>query len=150
GRPARRARRGPPRRQCPAPATGPQGAERGRRGRAGHHRFGNRPGGRGAPHPPLPPPHLHAAVLAQAAQPPTARGEASGASRESLLADLVNLQARNDRMAQTITVLERRLSEALGEAAWKVSGLGAPLDMEALHQRIRDLEQDNITLRERL
>jgi hypothetical protein len=64
-----------------------------------------------------------------------------GVSRESLIADLVNLQARNERMAQTRAALEQRLSEAFGEAIWKASGLGAPLDMEALHQRIRDLEQ---------
>lgn len=71
-------------------------------------------------------------------------------SRESLLADLVNLQARRDRMAQTVTALERRLSEALGDAAWKASGLGAPLDIETLESRIRELEQANITLREQL
>lgn len=95
-------------------------------------------------------PDLHAAVLAQAAQPPVTAAGTPGVSRESLLADLVNLQARNERMAQTIAALERRLSDALGEATWKASGLGAPIDMEALHQRIREPEQDNATLREQL
>ena len=37
--------------------------------------------------------------------------------------------------------LEKRLSEALGEHAWRQSGLGAPADIDALHQQITHLEQ---------
>ena len=63
-------------------------------------------------------PDLHAAVLAQAAAPTNSTGDA-GPSRASLLADLVNLQQRNTRLATTITALERRLSQELGDTAWR-------------------------------
>lgn len=91
-------------------------------------------------------PDLHAAVLAQAAAPTNSTGDA-GPSRASLLADLVNLQQRNTRLATTITALERRLSQELGEAAWRESGLGAPLDVDALQRRITELEQTIVELR---
>ena len=39
-----------------------------------------------------------------------------------------------------------RLSEALGEHAWRESGLGAPADIDALHQQITHLEQQVIDL----
>lgn len=90
---------------------------------------------------------LHATILAEAAKlPPTPTGHPS-VSRESLLADLANLQARNTRMAHTISALERRLSETLGEAVWRTSGLGAPTDVETLQRRIIELEQINMELR---
>lgn len=95
-------------------------------------------------------PDLHAAVLAQAAGPPASATSTPTVSHQSLLADLANLQARNTRYAQTITTLERRLSEALGEATWKASGLGAPDDAETLRRRISELEQDTLTLRGQL
>ncbi|MEU3023552.1 hypothetical protein ABZ644_12755 [Nocardiopsis alba] len=93
---------------------------------------------------------LHAAVLAQAAKPPMTPSGGPAVSRNSLLADLANLQGRNARMAQTISALERRLSETLGEAAWRESGLGAPLDNDALQRRITKLEQENVSLRQQL
>ena len=43
--------------------------------------------------------------------------------------------------------LEKRLSEALGEQAWRESGLGAPADTDALSQQITHLEQQAIDLR---
>jgi hypothetical protein len=43
--------------------------------------------------------------------------------------------------------LEKRLSEALGEHAWRESGLGTPTDIDALHQQITHLEQQAIDLR---
>lgn len=95
-------------------------------------------------------PDLHAAVLAQAAKPPKTTNGSPAVSRQSLLADLINLQSRNARMAQTITTLERRLTETLGEAAWRESGLGAPLDNETLQRRITELEQENVALRQQL
>jgi len=95
-------------------------------------------------------PDLHAAVLAQAAHPPAPTSGNPAVSRESLLADLANLQARSARQDQTITALEHRLSEALGEAAWKTSGLGAPDDVETLRRRIVELEQETHTLRGQL
>ncbi|MER7750267.1 helix-turn-helix domain-containing protein [Streptomyces bacillaris] len=78
---------------------------------------------------------LHAAVIARASQPPTGTTIGTQVSRESLLADVANLTARNVRLAAHITRLERRLSEALGQAAWEASGLGAPADIETLTRR---------------
>ena len=43
--------------------------------------------------------------------------------------------------------LEKRLSEALGEHAWRESGLGNPPDIDALHQQITHLEQQAADLR---
>jgi hypothetical protein len=43
--------------------------------------------------------------------------------------------------------LEKRLSEALGEQAWRQSGLGAPDDIDALKQRTVTLEPQVVDLR---
>lgn len=86
---------------------------------------------------------LHA-VQAQPSQDPT-RGPA--ATRASLQADLLAAHERATRLATHIQRLERRLSEALGEHAWRESGLGAPSDLDELHQRITQLEQQAIDLR---
>ena len=43
--------------------------------------------------------------------------------------------------------LEKRLSEALGEQAWRESGLGVPADIDALSQQVTHLEQQAIDLR---
>ncbi|MFD5319418.1 hypothetical protein [Streptomyces sp. NPDC127098] len=42
-----------------------------------------------------------------------------------MLTNLTNLTERNTRLARHITQLERRPSEALGQDAWRASGLGA-------------------------
>nr|WTB35322.1 hypothetical protein OG781_42940 [Streptomyces sp. NBC_00830] len=39
-----------------------------------------------------------------------------------------------------------RLSEALGEQAWRKSGLGASLDIDELQRKITRLEQQNVDL----
>jgi hypothetical protein len=44
----------------------------------------------------------------------------------------------------------KRLSEALGEHTWRESGLGAPADIDTLHQRIGQLEQRNLDLQHQL
>ncbi|MFF1297998.1 MULTISPECIES: hypothetical protein [unclassified Streptomyces] len=90
---------------------------------------------------------LHAAVLARAAEPPTRAAAAPQVSRQSLLADVANLTARNSRLSAHITRLERRLSEALGQAVWEASGLGAPADVETLTRRVTELEQQVLDLR---
>jgi hypothetical protein len=84
------------------------------------------------------------------AQPRNAIGVGPMVSRASLQADLLNAQARAARMAARTQQLERRLSEALGEQAWRQSGLGAPDDIDALKQRIVALEQQVVDLRLRL
>lgn len=89
---------------------------------------------------------LHAAQ-ARSPQDPT-RGPT--ASRASLHADLLAAHERGARLAARIAQLERRLSEALGEQVWRQSGLGAPQDLDELHQRIAHHEQQAVDLRLRL
>ena len=50
-------------------------------------------------------------------------------------------------MTARIQQLETRLSELLGEQAWRESGLGAPTDIDQLQQRIVTLEQQTVELR---
>jgi transposase-like protein len=86
-------------------------------------------------------------VHAMEAQPRNAPGVGPAVSRTSLHADLLNAQARAARMAARVQQLEKRLSEALGEQAWRESGLGAPDDIDTLKQRIVALEQQIVDLR---
>jgi AcrR family transcriptional regulator len=60
---------------------------------------------------------LHAAVLARAAEPSPGAMAGIQVSRQSLLADVANLTARNSRLSAHIARFERRLSQALGQAA---------------------------------
>ena len=94
--------------------------------------------------------YRHRDLLAQLhaleAQPPNAPGVGPGVSRASLQADLANAQERCGRMVQRVQQLEKRLSELLGEQAWRQSGLGAPDDVEQLKARITTLEQHNVDL----
>lgn len=43
--------------------------------------------------------------------------------------------------------LEQRLSELLGEHTWQQSGLGAPIDIDALNHKITQLQQQTADLR---
>ncbi|MGX1566097.1 DUF6262 family protein, partial [Streptomyces sp. NPDC055509] len=80
---------------------------------------------------------IHAAAAA-----PLQEGRIAAVSRASLQADLANALERNKRLATRVRQLEKRLSQALGEAAWAESGLGAPADTDQLQQRITMLEQN--------
>ncbi|MFF4395225.1 DUF6262 family protein [Streptomyces sp. NPDC001480] len=71
-------------------------------------------------------------------------------SLASLQADLANAQARNTRLVEQTRRLERRLSEYMGEQAWRESGLGAPVDHEELRRQVTRLEQQNTELAARL
>jgi len=73
-----------------------------------------------------------------------------GVTRASLQADLLAAHERAARLDARIRQLEQRLSETLGEKTWRESGLGAPADIDALHQRISQLEQHNLDLRQQL
>jgi uncharacterized protein YceH (UPF0502 family) len=90
--------------------------------------------------------HTHAAD-AQPRQPP---GIGPTVSRASLQADLLAAQHRCTRLATRIQQLETRLSELLGERAWRESGLGTPDDIDQLRQRITALDQQVIDLRQHL
>jgi hypothetical protein len=95
-------------------------------------------------------PYRHQDLLTQihAAQatPPAVAGKGPLVSRESLQADLANTQHRLTRQAAHIKQLERKLSELLGEQAWKESGLGAPTDVDELQRRITVLVQQTVEL----
>ncbi len=79
-------------------------------------------------------------IHAAAAQPPAAVGGGPAVSRASL-------QHRCARMATRAHQLEARLTELLGEHAWRESGLGAPDDIDQLKQQTAALEQHVIDLR---
>jgi Family of unknown function (DUF6262) len=80
---------------------------------------------------------------------PPAAGQSTGpaVTRASLQADLAAAHERAIRLTARIRQLEHRLSEALGEQAWRESGLGTPADIGALNQKITHLEQQAIDLR---
>jgi chromosome segregation ATPase len=92
---------------------------------------------------------LLAQVHALEAAPPGAGEHAAGpaVTRASLQADLLAAHERAARLTARIHQLEKRLSEALGEQAWRESGLGAPADTDALTQKITYLEQQAADLR---
>ena len=82
------------------------------------------------------------------AAPPAASGTPGPAvTRASLQADLLAAHERALRLTAHIHQLEKRLSDALGEQAWRESGLGAPADIDTLIQKITHLEQQAIDLR---
>ncbi|MGW0916763.1 DUF6262 family protein [Streptomyces sp. NPDC002784] len=82
-----------------------------------------------------------------AAQPAAGPGGGPAASRASLLADFANSQQRSARLDARVKQLEKKLSQLLGEQAWRESGLGAPDDIEQLKLRITALEQQAVDLR---
>ena len=96
--------------------------------------------------------YRHRDLLAQlhaleAAPPAAGDGNGPGVSRASLHTDLLAAGERAARLHSRVRQLEKRLSEALGEQAWRESGLGTPADIDALNQKIIYLEQQAIDLR---
>ena len=81
-------------------------------------------------------------IHATQAGPPAASGGAGPAvTRASLHAGLLAARQRAVRLHARIQQLEKRLSEVLGDQAWREFGLGAPADIDTLNQRIIHLEQ---------
>jgi hypothetical protein len=87
-------------------------------------------------------------IHALEAAPPLA-GDATGpaVTRASLQADLLAAQERAIRLNARVQQLEKRLSEALGEQAWRATGLGQSPDLDQLRQQATSLQQQNIGLR---
>jgi hypothetical protein len=83
----------------------------------------------------------------QATPPVAGDGNGPGVSRASLQTDLLAAGERAARLHSRVRQLEKRLSETLGEQAWRESGLGTPADIDALNQKIIHLEQQAIDLR---
>ena len=98
--------------------------------------------------------YRHADLLGQVhaaqARPAAAEGAGPAVSRASLQADLANAHGQITRQAAHVRQLEKKLSELLGEQAWRESGLGAPADIDQLQRRITDLEQQVVDLRGQL
>ena len=86
-------------------------------------------------------------IHALAATPPAGQAPGASVTRASLHADLLAAGERAQRLTSRIQQLESRLSETLGEQAWRASRLGAPTDIDALNQTISHLEQQGIELR---
>ena len=85
-------------------------------------------------------------IHATQAGPPGAR-TGPAVTRASLQADLLAAHQRALRLTARIQQLETRLSEALGDQAWRESGLGAPADIDLLNHKIADLDQQVTGLR---
>jgi len=83
----------------------------------------------------------------EAAPPAAGEGTGPAVTRASLQADLLAAHERALRLTARVQQLEHRLSEALGEQAWRESGLGTPADIGALNQKITHLEQQAIDLK---
>jgi hypothetical protein len=81
----------------------------------------------------------------QAGPPPGSAGPA--VTRASLQADLLAAHERALRLSARIQQLEKRLSETLGDQAWRESGLGAPVGIDTLNLKIVYLEQQVTDLR---
>jgi len=68
-------------------------------------------------------------IHATQAGPPAGTADPS-VTRASLQADLLAAHERAIRLNARIQQLEKRLSEVLGERAWRESGLGPPADID--------------------
>ncbi len=68
-------------------------------------------------------------------------------TRASLRGDLLAAQQRCARTATRTQQLEKRLSELLGEQAWRATGLGAPTDIDQLQEHLITLEQQVVDAR---
>ncbi len=95
---------------------------------------------------------LRAQILTRAAQsqPDASLPRSAQVSRQSLLADLTNVRAQNERLRRQVNKLAKRLSEALGEEVFRASGLGQPDDTEQLRQQAAALEQELLDVRQQL
>ncbi|MCZ0986943.1 DUF6262 family protein [Streptomyces diastatochromogenes] len=90
--------------------------------------------------------HLHSV----ASTPATSADRAERVSRASLQADLAHALAQNRRLATRVQQLEKRLSQLLGEQAWRDSGLGAAADLDQLQRHVTTLEQRMVDLQSQL
>jgi hypothetical protein len=86
-------------------------------------------------------------IHALEAAPPASGTTGPAVTCASLQADLLAAHERCLRLNARVRQLEKRLSEALGDQAWRESGLGAPAGTDALSQQVTHLEQQAIDLR---
>ena len=86
-------------------------------------------------------------IHATQAGPPSAAATGPAVTRASLQADLLAAHERALRLAARIRQLEKRLSETLGDQAWRESGLGAPAGIDTLNHTTTRLQQQAADLR---
>ncbi len=143
--------RRPPPGDRTAPPTRPRRPHQRRPRRHRPDRLCHRPHRARRPHLPLPPPRPPGGTPHR--RPRTIRPHLSAGptvTQASLQADLANAGARTARLAARVQQLEKRLSHALGEQAWRELGLGAPADIDEQRRTITQLEQRNVDLASRL
>src|SRR5258705_8462162 len=88
-------------------------------------------------------------ILALAAEPePNPSGTRT--SHRSLLADLANLRAHNERLRHHNAKLTERLSEILGEQVFHDAGLTRTDETSTLQKRVAELEQQLLDRRQDL
>ena len=92
---------------------------------------------------------LRAQIHARAAAPGTSPASTT-VSSPSLLADLANLQQQNQRLRRQNLSLTARLSEVLGAEIFDASGIGHPDESGQLRNRVTELEQLILDLRQHL
>jgi hypothetical protein len=80
-------------------------------------------------------------IHATQASPPADSSSGPAVTRASLQTDLLVAHERVLRLNTRIQQLEKRLSEALDDQAWRESGLGAPADIDTLNHKITHMEQ---------
>jgi chromosome segregation ATPase len=83
---------------------------------------------------------LRSQILALAAEPEP-NPSSTRTSRRSLLADLANLRAHNERLRHQNTKLTERLSEVLGQQVYHDAGLSPTDEIGTLRERVAKLEQ---------
>ena len=93
---------------------------------------------------------LRAQIHAQAAAGPATSPASTAATRQSLLADLANLQEQNQRLRRQNLSLTTRLSEVLGAEVFHASGIAPHGETGQLRPRIEELEQHLTGLRQQL
>jgi hypothetical protein len=94
---------------------------------------------------------LRSQILALAAEPePEPHPPSTRTSHRSLLADLANLRAHNERLRHQNTKLSERLSEVLGEQVFDDAGLTRTDEIGTLRERVAELEQQLLDRRHEL
>lgn len=93
---------------------------------------------------------LRAQIHARADAAPGTSPASTAVSRQSLLADLANLQEQNQRLRRQNLSLTARLSEVLGAEVFHASGIGHHDETGQLRTRIAQLDQHLLDLRQQL
>lgn len=84
---------------------------------------------------------LRSRILAAADEPQPPSSSSTRPSRQSLLADLANLRAHNERLRHQNAKITKRLSEVLGEQVFHDAGLTPTNEIANLRNRVAELEQ---------